>query len=228
MRNLKDILRPMAVPLTKRYYGNQRDGGYVLFSELVNRGGGVLSYGIGDNVDFDLAMAEAGLRVYMFDHTINQLPTNHAHFTFFKLPFSKGFTEHLQMCGLDDRTDITGKIDVEGEEWNAFRECPLAPIVAHFAQLVIEFHHVRFDDADQYNIFQRLLIGYYIGHIHGNNYGTVSPDGMPETLEITLVRKDLVKCPVLLVGAERRMYPIEGLDHPNNPERRDLPLNWWL
>lgn len=54
-------------------YGEKRDGSYVLLDDLTNIKI-AYSFGISSNVHFDKALADKGIDIYMYDHTINSLP----------------------------------------------------------------------------------------------------------------------------------------------------------
>ena len=74
---------------------------------------------------------------------------------------------------------------------------------------------------EQSSTFNGSLQEYFeIVHIHGNNDGGVAEDGLPETLEITMLNKKLLKYPLTY----RNVLPIPNLDAPNAAELPDLPL----
>lgn len=65
-----------------------------------------------------------------------------------------------------------------------------------------------------------ILIHFEIIHIHGNNFGGVASDGLPELLEITFLNRKFVTDSV----RRRDRLPIAGLDVANMPTEPDLPL----
>ena len=71
--------------------GHDYDGGYVMVDDIENCI--AYSFGIADDVSWDLGMAYRGVDVYMYDHTIKKLPTQHERFHFFK----------NGICGENDR-----------------------------------------------------------------------------------------------------------------------------
>lgn len=67
----------------------------------------------------------------------------------------------------------------------------------------------------------RLLAGYAVFHIHGNNSlpkATVDGYTWPQLLELSLVRKDLVT----FVPDPDAQFPVPGLDFPNKTNRPDF------
>ena len=114
------------------------------------------------------------------------------------------------------------KMDIEGAEYDslAAAEGRLGRVSA----LAIEFHELgrswqRFEAA------MRLLArDFVIAHVHGNNcLGYVPGADVPETLEVTLVHRELA--PGALPVASAR-YPLAGLDRPNDRRRPDLALHF--
>ena len=53
--------------------GNKKDGSYIMLDDFENR---KIAYSIGiyNLIQFDKALADKGIDVYMYDHTINNLP----------------------------------------------------------------------------------------------------------------------------------------------------------
>tara|TARA_R110000824_G_scaffold104214_6_gene247344 strand:+ start:13255 stop:14109 length:855 start_codon:yes stop_codon:yes gene_type:complete len=112
------------------------------------------------------------------------------------------------------------KIDIEGSEYRI-----LDDIVAHrerLAGMVIEFHDVS---------AHRLMIDKFIGelapdmqiaHLHANNYGGHSPDGMPIALELTFGWASEVTKPESPLPA----YPLPDLDFPCNPAGVDPSIEF--
>jgi hypothetical protein len=112
------------------------------------------------------------------------------------------------------------KMDIEGSEYRVIRD--IVRYADRIDLLAIEFH----DTEPLREVFvrdmQRLLKDFEIVHLHGNNYGSVADDGLPDFLEMTLVNRRFMD-----PGAPRRnTLPISELDVPNNPEKPDFSLNF--
>ena len=223
------LLRPWDIDVPKIRIGDNRDGGYVLVSNL-EKSQPVLSYGIGSKYDFDTEMAQLGHSVYMFDHTIKpldpKLPTMHF--------FSEGVGAHRDEDAKLDTIDahiaknhitsneIILKIDVEGAEFDVFDALPLQTL-RRFRQIALEVHAVhRISNLafrqKFFSVFSKINLEFTLCHVHVNNFD--GPDEfrfvdnmiVPQILELTYVRKDL---------ANRRpsttVYPT-ALDYPNTNE----------
>ncbi|WP_291343715.1 hypothetical protein [Acidiphilium sp. 20-67-58] len=234
IRLILSLLTPSAVVgRSKIRLGDEGDGGYVVLDHLAPAGI-CLSLGVGDNVSFDLALAERGYDVLQYDHTITGPPISHERFRFHRigisdrLPSREGFqsvTEVLETHNLRRREDLILKMDIEGSEWGAI---PLMTPedLAHFNQICIEFHNLgqltRPIFAEMAAaVFRHLRQTHIAIHVHGNNYRpmhNVLGIPVPDVLEITLVRRRSYE---FLPSTE--IFPTV-IDYPNKPEIPDLFL----
>lgn len=217
--NLKRLLTPYQTPFTKVRMGRNADGGYVLLDEITTLTSAVYSYGIGTETSCEETFADRGMTVWMYDHTIDALPFSHPNFIFHKEPFDETFMRDVREAGKTNSDRIVLKIDVEGAEYDGLLLCP-DPFWDHFAQIVIELHGLTSDNKAAGYLLIRLTQHYHVIHLHANNYGAIN-DGLPNTLEVTLLRKDFpINC------QETAPYPIPGLDFPNCG-LEDMKLDWW-
>ena len=109
------------------------------------------------------------------------------------------------------------KIDIEGSEYEI-----IDAILRHSRRiiaLVIEFHHTTRGRPTFRCAVSALQREFEIVHVHGNNWGPVAPDGLPDAVEITFVPRSGLSLP------KRSRLPIE-LDRPNNPQRAEYPLRF--
>lgn len=72
-----------------RIGGNRGDGGYIMVDDF-NDKMRVYSVGIGDNVSYDSELANKGIKVFMYDHTIYRLSQVHNNFIFHRLGVGTG------------------------------------------------------------------------------------------------------------------------------------------
>ena len=110
------------------------------------------------------------------------------------------------------------KIDIEGSEYKLIKEILKNKI--YIPLLAIEFHDV---DCLRKTFIEKigwLLEEYRIVHLHVNNYGAVSDDGVPDVLEITFLRNDLEK------AITSKQVGSDKLDFPNNPHLPDYVLDF--
>jgi hypothetical protein len=227
------LLRPhRLVRARKLRIGRPYDGGYV----MLDRFDGIeaaYSFGIADDVSWDLEVARRGIPVHQYDHSIPHLPEENPLFRWQPTrltavvddPWSATLEGLVQANGHAGSRNLLLKCDVEGAEWAVLIETPNA-ILAQFRQIVIELHDLgRLADPEAAGVIHRALANltaaHHVVHVHANNYAGWNVAGgvpVPEVIELTLVRKD--------EGIFRRSgesFPTR-LDMPNDPDAADLCL----
>jgi hypothetical protein len=228
MQRLKAALTPYAIPYPKVRIGRPYDGGYVVFNHKLNDVTSTYSYGINDDVSFELKYtAYSNSPIYMYDHTIHGLPDSHPQFRFKKEAGScENIVNHVTENGDRSSRSLFLKMDIEGHEYKwllSLNETQLNK----FKQITIEFHKINEDSPDVPHLnkiacFEKLNNTHYIIHIHGNNYGKKT-NNIPHVVEITYIRKDLFEnTPVFNI----QPLPIDNLDYPNNIKKEDYNLNF--
>ena len=121
---------------------------------------------------------------------------------------------------LIDVSRVLVKMDIDGGEYRVTSE--LLEYSRKIDVLLVEFH-----DTEPYReLFvtqvKNILVDFEIVHVHGNNFGGIANDGLPEVLEITFVNRRLVRS-----GAPRRhQLPLAGVDSPNDPTKEELCLRF--
>jgi hypothetical protein len=227
------MLRPhRAAGYSKIRLGRNNDGGYVMLDDFDGIDA-VYSLGIKDDVSWDLEIANRGLPVYQYDHTIDALPQSHALFHWSKIgiggtrsegllkPLHLLMQENGHMCG----RDLILKCDIEGAEWEMLSTIPRNAI-GKFRQVVIESHgYGAFADPDFaqkcVNGLRALTEAHKVIHVHGNNnsaYCIVGGVPIPATLELTLARVDAYE-----LSTSCEVFP-SPFDQPSWPHRADHAL----
>jgi hypothetical protein len=232
IRGILALMQPAALGNgRKRRYGRDFDGGYVMIEDL-GAAARALSLGINDDVSWDLEMAEAGLEVFQYDHTIAQLPQDHKNFHFRAqrigstdsngtVSLSKALNEVIE----DGKTNVILKVDIEGDEWHAL-DATEPSLLAHCTQIVMEYHHLDRLVEDGFagvaaRVLAKFQADFFVCHVHGNNCGNLVNAAnvvFPETLEVTYANRRLYK-----PAMEVEIFP-QALDMPNQPGRADLFL----
>lgn len=203
---LVSLLTPMDV-LDAKYtrVGNNFDGGYIMLDGFsANNVDAAYSFGIANDVSWDEEIAKRGIHVYMYDHTINELPKHNSHFHFYK----KGVTGDLEEDCLDTLNNLIVrnghqksnklllKMDIEGNEWNVFEHAP-SSVINQFSQIVIEFHGLD-PNASNEDLSKILLVLNKINqthqsiHVHANGYCQIHwlcELALPHLLEVTYIRR---------------------------------------
>ena len=231
-------------PLTKIRIGNPNDGGYVAYQEICERAKEVYTFGVGDDVSFELDFLNrfSCTKFHLYDPTITGLPVTNPAFTFHKI----GLPQAYHWPGLKDvKPGSLLKIDVEWCEWESL-ELFDVELLRKFDQILIELHLFTVDDpANQYSpyftgvfkgfssginsqlferygkVMDKLLEHFHIFHAHPNNSlpkKRVHITPFAPLLELSLVRKDLVGEFKEAEGP----FPAPGLDAPNKTDRPDI------
>jgi hypothetical protein len=227
---------------TKIRVGNKQDGGYVVLEGLATKTPLVYSFGIGNDVGFEMDWIRRypKSKVQCFDPYIEKLPQQHKRFSFRKYGIG---SRYKSLTGVVK--DSILKMDIEGEEWSAFNIFD-GDEVKKFSQIVVEFHilHVELqqglfspyfssvyedfyekineDCFSEYTEVMNFIQNWFrIVHIHANNsLPLVSVDGyrFPPLLEVTFARVGQG----LLFEPTKENFPIAGIDFPNKTNRPDV------
>lgn len=230
--NVKRHIVPYKTNLKKIRVGDEADGGYVLCD--LEDYDALYSYGSNDQISFEKSFHEKFKKpCYVYDHTIDKITDKPEYIHFFKEGVSDvksmvmdTVNAHIEKNGHTESKNLLAQIDIEGGEWNMFNNMKY---LTNFSQILIEFHMYTVDFVRQRHIvddlFSKINNDFVCVHVHGNN-GPVQPwldVNLPVVFECTFVRKDLVTEKEI----EPDMFPVKGLDFPNDPKRPDLTLNFW-
>jgi hypothetical protein len=186
--------------------GDNFDGGYVLDSSL-SKDLCCLSIGAGTNISFDIGISNFVDTVHLYDHTIPELPTAlevDANIQFFKNGL--GTIQDNEFVTLRDcidkfpiNTQLILKVDIEGDEWKVFSSVD-PNLLTRCQQIVVEFHGLlelrnELFFKTMIKALENLAISHRPVNVHPNNWGRVeliSGVVVPDVLEVTYVRKDLL------------------------------------
>lgn len=111
------------------------------------------------------------------------------------------------------------KVDIEGYEYQIVED--IVSNSQYFKGIAMEIHeiHARLNQFEQ--VLEQLSSKYFIYHIHANNYGSLKKiANFPDVVEISCIRKDLVKYPSFFPDLSH--LPITGKDFPNDPVATDF------
>ncbi|MFM8741115.1 MAG: hypothetical protein ACKOC0_13055 [Cytophagales bacterium] len=210
--------------------GASADGGYVMLDDFPVD---TIAYslGIGGDVSWDLDLANRGLKVFQYDHTISDLPSAHSNFHFNRVGIGTADLDSiktLQTIVKENRHENSKtiiKMDIEDAEWDVLTELH-EDLLGQCSQLVIEFHGLaRLADHKWHHriesVFRKLFSTHFAFHVHANNWGeyvVVNGVPFPDVLEVSY--------------ANRKMYAATtccdhfptNLDAPNEPGKDDYFL----
>ena len=231
------LLSPMDVAGAKYVrVGKDYDGGYIMLDYFhETKVEAAYSFGINDDISWDEAMANRGIEVFMYDHTIERLPKNHPKFHYFKEgvtgynkgPCLKTLGELIQRNGHSSSNSLIMKMDTEGCEWDIFSEAG-SSVINQFSQIAMEFHGLSSAIYDtKYPlvaaVLKRINETHQCVHVHANSTSIPLWIGelvLPSELEVTYVRRADVKDRLV---TNTRQFPTE-MDQPTYPGWPDIYL----
>ena len=232
------LLSPMDVEGAKySRVGKDFDGGYVMLADFEAATiHAAYSFGIADDVSWDEEIADRGIEVFMYDHTIDSLPTVHPRFRYFKLGITgekkdadlKTLNDILVQNGHEQHRNLIMKMDIEGCEWDVFQQAEES-IIDQFCQIVIEFHGLVAAAYDHKalvtvaNVLEKINETHQSVHVHAN--GSTIPlliGGLvlSDVMEVTYLRRSGGKHKFV---PNTRQFPTE-LDQPTYQGGYDVYL----
>jgi len=187
------VLTVYKSPFKKIRLGREYDGGYVI--NLIPNANYKLLIGCG--ISDDISFEDNFLNVYpnclcfVFDGTINNLPTNNDKIYFIKKnigPVNNIENTNLHHL-LNTFDNIFLKIDIEGAEIPWIKSLSDEQI-NKFEQIVIEFHFPFTDN--EIDVFDKINKNHFLVHFHGNNNGSTRYHKgiiIPDVFECTYLHK---------------------------------------
>lgn len=210
--------------------GKNSDGGYVVVENLLKDVEIGYSFGVGDTWDFEKDLRKYDVDIYMFDGTINTIETNDDNILFYKEMITENSIKDLLIRFDHFSNNILLQCDIEGFEWKLFESTPDF-LMENFSQIVIEFHGL-YNYLGTTNGIERInkictetFKNFIPVHIHPNNFGVFCyffDNCVPNTFEVTFVRKDLIT----YNNDNVKLYK-EGLDFPNSTNVSEVVFDFW-
>lgn len=232
------MLSPMDVVGAKySRVGKDFDGGYVMLDDFTPESiEAAYSFGIADDVSWDEEIADRGIEVFMYDHTIDKLPVEHPRFHYFKLgitgykkdPNLNTLSENLAHNGHTERKNLIMKMDVEGCEWDVFQQAETG-IINQFSQIIIEFHDLIAAVYDSgklvtvLSVLEKINKTHQSVHAHANGSTvplSIGDLALSDVMEITYLRRDADKYQFV---PNTRQFPTD-LDQPTYAGGYDVYL----
>lgn len=230
--------------------GSDHDGGYVLPLRLVRDADALLSMGVGWNWRFERDVhARKPMMIQAYDHTVSERQFRRAwganlvmcgmgkarwgqvrrswarwrdYRAFFGGPATH-FRQEVTPSLVSTMFERIGpgkllvKIDIDGAEYDV-----LADVLGYADRIlgiVLEVHDLTNREQHFESLMQTILQRYAVVHVHVNNFDQPK-NGRVDTLELTLMRQDLVPR-----QAGRLSLP-HPLDQPNDPSRPDIRVKF--
>ena len=156
--------------------GPDREGGTYIMLDDFEDIKIAYSLGIDKNIDFDKAIADKGIDVYMYDHTIDKLLFENPKFHWKKIGVGGNSDRSNNIQTLLDMMKENGhlneksmilKIDVEGAEWNTFKDVP-EDVLTQFKYILLEYHFYNTEASVIYNTLKKIHKTHQPYFIHTN------------------------------------------------------------
>ena len=231
------LICPKAVLGKKRIIvGKWSDGCYILLDDFKNIRV-AYSFGISINIQFDKALADKGIDVFMYDHTIDSLPYENPKFHWKKIglcgkntknKYLKNLEELIEENGHNNERDMILKIDIEHWEWESIIDLK-EDTLNKFKYIAIEYH---FKDEKEfkndnlyYNVLKKISQTHQVVYIRCNenrsnkiNFGN---NRICHIIEVTyVIKKDNI------FMNDKEIYPLYELDYKKPvPGRLEMNLN---
>jgi len=161
--------------------GGKGDGSYILLNDFKNIKI-AYSFGIGKSIQFDKYLADKGIDVYMYDHTINSLPFNNTKFHWKKIgitglnnktdKYLKSLEELIIENNHSSEENMILKLDIEFAEWESLRDLS-SKILRQFKYILIEYHfnedRIINETLLYYNVLKKLYDTHQPFYLRCNN-----------------------------------------------------------
>jgi hypothetical protein len=200
---------------------NQEGGTYVMLDDFDDIKI-CYSLGIDHNVDFDKAIADRGIDVYMYDHTIDKLPFENPKFHWKKIGVGGNSDRSSNIQTLLDMMKENGhlneknmilKIDVEGAEWNTFKDIP-EEVLPQFKYILLEYHFYKLEASFIYNILKKIHKTHQPYFVH-TNYGSriinFGNNRMVGCIEVSYIIREGYK-----FAKDKSVYPLKEYNFIEN------------
>lgn len=226
-----ELLSPFdVIGMPKLRVGNPTgDGGYVMVDSFQGVSAAI-SIGVGNDVSWDLDVANRGIQIFQYDHTVSKPPCSHPNFHFQAIGVAKSTSEDRRfrtltriVSEIPEAGDLILKMDVEGAEWATLLKHN--SILRRFSQIVLEIHDPfsgnTLSRLRNLRTLRKLNKNHRVVHVHANNYGGVAClEGIkiPTVVEITYLRKAGYQ-----FVAARDHFPTIW-DVANSPDRSEISM----
>lgn len=220
--------------LNLKRIGSANDGGYVI-GEPGSTEAIVISLGIADNMDFELALIDSNLarEIYCFDGSISGLPEKRSNI-FFESKFVKtepgqNYVTLNEIMSRVQSEELILKIDIEGDEWPVLAQLEDRDL-QKFSQIVGEFHGLASSIneegvASKIDVLTKLHRNFHLVNAHPNNWSQFRIiQGVPlcDVVELSFINRNNA---FISEKKSQKIYSSlsnESLNSPCNPLRFDF------
>ena len=224
------------VPLVR--VGSKNDGGYLVPEGLTGISA-LFSPGVGDNIEFDVAIAEMGIKVHLADNSVDIDVSDRTNVSFVKkhighrdsdetLTLETWINQKSPDVAEGASGDLMLQMDIEGAEWGSLSNAA-EQTLRRFQVLIVEVHELQKvfhqQGLDEVNAFlENLEKTHKLVFTHVNN-GDISVRHrgvlVPPLVELVFLRSNLSPNWI----SNRVFEP--DLHIPNDSNFRDSKHNFW-
>ena len=168
------FLCPKEVKGKKRVLiGEKTDGSYVMLDDFENI---KIAYSIGirDIIQFDKALADKGIDIFMYDHTNDKLPYENKKFHWKKIGLGGNSERKHNIQTLEEMIKENGhvqeknmilKIDIESAEWNSLNDISENTLLK-FKYILVEYHFLSDSNILYYNVLKKIYKTHQVFYAH--------------------------------------------------------------
>ena len=197
------------------------DGSYVMLDDFENI---KIAYSIGidGEIQFDKALADKGIDVYMYDHTIYRLPYENEKFHWKKIGIGgmsdrsnniQTLTDMMKDNGHLNEKNMILKIDVEGPEWKALNDIS-EDVLKQFKYILIEYHFFQIYPELFYKVLKKIYKTHQAFYVHccaDENMKTFGNNRICVAIEVSYIIRSGYS-----FAKDKSIYPIQGLAYHNH------------
>lgn len=223
---IRELLALEVADVEYERFGSTGDGGYVMANDITDKDF-LVSFGVGDNVDFEYALSLRGVKTHLYDYTVEQLPRDVPDAFFYQEKIGpEDTTISDAIARAPSKNNLLLKMDIEGAEFETIASTPLADLQL-FRQITLEVHWMnQLEDYPFYiaarNAFQKLRATHFPVLVHANNDRPLMVLGnapVPVVFEVLYLNRDLYKF-------EEKKDPFQGLLSKNLEALPEMGLSF--
>ncbi len=236
LKPLMDKLVSQEIDLVLTRVGSEKDGGYVLLDKDYDNAF-LVSGGISNDNNFEIALANLGAQVHQVDYSIISPPAEHPRLSFSaerivgenskNSKFDVTLDELVAQIPESNVSELLLKLDIEGSEWEIFET---SKSLNSFSQIFLELHYLdRLSNPKYANssikALEKLLEGFFPVFISGNNccgFVTLGGFAVPRVLEMTLLNREFYS-PI----SKPKKTINEKYQSQNYPSKAPLVMKSW-
>ena len=200
--------------------GDRTDGSYVILNDFENI---KIAYSIGirDIIQFDKALADRGIDVYMYDHTNTKLPYENEKFHWKKIGLGGTEQRSSYIQTLEDMMKENGhlkennmilKIDIEGNEWKPLNELS-EDILNQFKYILVEYHFRGIEPKVIYDVLKKINKTHQTFYVHCCPYADIAIFGNNRVCQVMEVSYIIRKGNIF--SKDHSIYPIREFSYAN-------------